>query len=188
MNPTKWRRSESNRAFHALRASSLRLAVVLSILGIGMASCTQPSPSAEARSSAGLNRFWSSADESIHDAQRSLRSARQASGQLGGEAAKGDYDSIIALGHRLGGLGHDHATPKDNAPVITLLDTMIASIDALTHVAATSAELAEAKGATDANVSKLSLRTQRLYHLLTAKKLVSAVRNRATAVGFRLAR
>lgn len=175
-----------HRVHVAARATLRRFAVVLSV--IGAASCTSPSVSKEGGSPAGLSGFWSHADESVHGVQNSLRSARQVARQIGGEAAKGDYSEIIAVGHRLGGLGHDHATPADNAPVVSMLDSMIGSIDSLIHLAATSAELADAKGASDASVSKLSLRTQRVYHLLRAKEQATSVRVRATAIGFRAAR
>ncbi len=183
MNLTKWCGSEHSRGLAAFSASFRRFAVVLSV--VAAASCASPSSSTGGASSAGLDSFWSSADASVHDAQKSLRSAKQVAGQIGGEAAKGDYGQIVALGHRVGGLGHDHASPADNVPVVPMLDTMIVSIDALIHLASTSAELDEANGATDATVSKRSLRTQRLYHLLSAKKKVTGVRNRATAIGFR---
>lgn len=187
---------------HTKRCTSERAGVLCALVAltsvVGAAACASkdlpesrnrksPSSSTERGAIAGLSAFWSSADESIHDAQKSLRSARQAARQLGGEVARGDYDQIIALGHRLGGLGHDHTSPADDAPVVPMLDTMTVSIETLIQGAATSAELDEANRATEADVGKLSLRTQRLYHLLNAKKKVASVQSGAIAIGFRLA-
>jgi len=181
MNHADSRRSKPHRS-RAFGAAVLRSALVVSILGA--ASCKSPPKSSEAESSAALSAFWSDADQSVHDAQKSLRSARQVARQLGGEAAVGNYEQIIATGHRVGGLGHDHATPADKVPVLQMLDSMNTSIESLTHVASTSAELEEAKRATDATVGQLSLRSQRLYHLLSAQKKVLSVRARASAIGF----
>jgi hypothetical protein len=103
---------------------------------------------------------------------------------MGGEVGK-DYEQIIGVGHRLGGLGHDHVLPAQGAPVIQMLDGMISSVEGLIQAASTSAELEEASRATDASVTKLPIKTQRLYHLLKAKKTLTTVRERALAVGFR---
>ncbi len=183
VNHMSWWGSGRNRAAAAFSAGLLGFAAVLSVAGV--TACTSKSSSNEKEATAALNVFWTSADESVHDVQSSLRDARRVGVEMGAETAKDDYGPIIALGHRLGGLGHDHATPADNVPVVPMLDTMFFSIESLLRSASTSAELDEANRATDATVAKLSLRTQRLYHLLSAKKKVALVRSRATAIGFR---
>ena len=57
---------------------------------------TSQSSSPQQVSTAGLSAFWSSADESIHDAQKSLRSARQVARQIGGGGDRGR----LRQGHR----------------------------------------------------------------------------------------
>lgn len=147
-------------------------------------SCTAPGPTETKASTVELDRFWSQTDDTIHDVQQSLRSARQIARQLGGGPEKGDYEAVIALGHRIGGLGHDHVTPSENPPVLAMLDTMNASIEALTRTASVSADLDAAKAATNESISKLSPTAQRLYHLLSAQEKVAGIRARAVALGF----